>query len=112
MFAPTTLHRTFLAPTVPSVFPGPRTDRLPYQTQQCLCAGECRLAYHQAAHALGDLVNACSVAVRAILAKTGNRGVDQPRVDLPKAVIINTKPEFYIGPIIFNENVCICYQLL
>ena len=43
-------------------------------------AGEARDG-HQPAHALGDLVEARAIGVRAVLAEAGNAGIDEARVE-------------------------------
>src|ERR1700761_8476292 len=50
---------------------------------------------HQPAHALGDLVNARPFRVRPGLAETGNAAINDARVDLFDAVVIDAKPIFY-----------------
>src|SRR5215469_9992725 len=46
---------------------------------------------HQAAHALGDLVDAGSTRVRAILAEAGDATVDDTRIDLADRLVIDAE---------------------
>ena len=60
---------------------------------------------HQPAHALGDLIEAGTIAIRPVLAEPGNRGIDQPLVDLAQRFVIDAEAELHVGPIVLHHHV-------
>jgi hypothetical protein len=60
---------------------------------------------HQAAHALRDLVESRPVGVRAILAKAGNAGIDQARIDLAQRLVVDTEPLLHSRAEILDQHV-------
>ena len=60
---------------------------------------------HQAAQALGDLVDAGAMAVRAALAEAGDRGVHDPRVDPPHRLVVDAEPVLHADPHVLDEHV-------
>ena len=60
---------------------------------------------HQAAHALGDLIEARTLAVGPVLAEARDAGVDQPRVDLAQRRIVDAEPLFHVRPEVLDHHV-------
>jgi hypothetical protein len=66
---------------------------------------------HEAAHALGDLVEARPVAVGAALAEPGDAGIDQARVDRLERGIVDAEPLLDVGAEILDHDIGIAHQL-
>ena len=66
---------------------------------------------HQPAHPLGDLVNARPLGVGPGLAKPGNAAVDDARVDLFDALVIDAEPVFDGRAEILDDDICGLSQL-
>jgi hypothetical protein len=60
---------------------------------------------HQPAHALGDLVHAAALGVRAGLPEAGDGGVDQPWVDLLQVVVGDLQPVLDLHPHVLDHHV-------
>src|SRR6266542_12743 len=67
---------------------------------------------HQAAHALGDLVDARAIAVRPGLAEARDAAVDQPRVDGTQALVIDPQARLHVGAIVLDHDVRVPDQAL
>src|SRR5260221_82039 len=52
---------------------------------------------HQPAHALGDLIEAGTLVIGAVLAEAGNTAIDDARVDLPYALVIDAELGLHVG---------------
>jgi hypothetical protein len=59
---------------------------------------------HQAAHALGYLVEARPVAVGAVLAEAGQAHVHEARVDLAQRLVIEAEPVFTSGRCLISTS--------
>lgn len=60
---------------------------------------------HEATHALRNLVEAGPLVVRAILAEAGNAAVDDARVDLAHALIVDAELGFHVGSKVLDDDV-------
>ena len=60
---------------------------------------------HQAAHALGDLIEARPVAIGAVLTEAGNAGVDDALVDLAQRLVVDAEALFHVGAEILHHHV-------
>jgi hypothetical protein len=60
---------------------------------------------HQAAHALGDLIESRPRAIGAVLAETGNAGEDDARIDRLERLVIDAEAELDVGAIVFDYHV-------
>src|SRR5262249_17856761 len=67
---------------------------------------------HQAAHALGDLVDARTVAVRAALSAPGDAAVDDARVDRPYGIVVDAETLLRPGAVVLHDDVGVLRQLL
>jgi hypothetical protein len=65
---------------------------------------------HQAAHALGDLVEARPLGVRPVLAEAGNTGEHQLRVGLRQGVVVDAEARLDVGPEVLDDHVCLVGQ--
>ena len=65
---------------------------------------------HDAAHALRDLVEAWTVAVRAVLAEAGNAGEDDARIHLRERLVIDAEAELDVGPEVLHHHVGRLYE--
>jgi hypothetical protein len=60
---------------------------------------------HQAAHSLGDLIEAGTISVRSVLAKTRDAGVDEPFVDFVQRLVVDPQTELHVRAVILDHNV-------
>ena len=60
---------------------------------------------HQPAHALRDLIEARAAGIGAILAKAGNAGVNQPRIDARQRLVIDAEALFHVRAKILDHHV-------
>jgi hypothetical protein len=60
---------------------------------------------HEAAHALGDLVEARPRAVGAVLAEAGDAGVDDPGIDRPEIGIGDAEAVLHVGAEVLDDDV-------
>ena len=60
---------------------------------------------HQPAHALGDLIEAGPVSIRAGLAEAGNAGINEPRVDLRQRLVVDAKPLLHVRTEILDHDI-------
>ena len=60
---------------------------------------------HQAAHALGDLVDAGAMTVRSGLPKAADAAVDDARVDRPHVVVAHLQPVLHLGAHVLDHDV-------
>src|SRR5437773_3458659 len=67
---------------------------------------------HEPAHALGDLVVARPLGVRAGLAEAGDRAVDDPRIDLRQRLVVDAEPLLHVRPEVLDDDVGARRQLL
>ena len=67
---------------------------------------------HQPAHALRDLVEARSLVIGAILAEAGNAAIDDARIDLAHALIVDAELCFHVGAEILDDDVGLLRQTL
>src|SRR5215510_4974506 len=67
---------------------------------------------HQAAHALGDLVEARAIAIGAGLAETRDAGIDQLRVDPGEPWIVDAEPLLHVGAEILHHHVGLLHHAL
>ena len=67
---------------------------------------------HEAAHALGDLVDARAVAVRPGLAEAGDAAVDDARVDRRKRLVVDAQALFDARAIVLDDDVGVWRELL
>jgi len=58
---------------------------------------------HQSAHALRDLIEAGALVIGAVLAETGDAAIDDARVDLAHALIVDAELGLDVGPEILDE---------
>ncbi len=54
---------------------------------------------------MGDLIEAGTLVIRAILSETGDTAIDDARVDLAHALVIDAEPGFDIGTEILDHHV-------
>jgi len=66
---------------------------------------------HQAAQALGDLVESGPIPIGAILAEPRDAGQDDARIDLAQRGVINAQPVFHIRPVVFDHHISRGHQL-
>ena len=67
---------------------------------------------HQTAHALRDLVEAGTFAIRPVLAEARNAGIHQPWIDRPQVCIVDAEAEFHIRAVILHQHVGVAHQAL
>src|SRR5262249_48186051 len=60
---------------------------------------------HQPAHALRDLIEAGPLVIGAVLAETRNAAIDDARVDLLHAFIVDAELGLYVGAEILDDDV-------
>src|SRR5262245_2999851 len=60
---------------------------------------------HQPAHPLSDLVVAGAIAIGAVLAESGNRGIDQPRVHGAQSLVVDAQTELDVGAEVLHHHV-------
>ncbi len=60
---------------------------------------------HEAAHALGDLVDPGAALIGAVLAEAGDAAVDDARVDLPDRLVIDAEAVLHGGFEILDDDV-------
>jgi hypothetical protein len=56
-------------------------------------------------HALGGLIEAWTLVIGAILSEPGDAAIDDARVDLAQAVIVDAEPRFDIGAKVLHHDV-------
>src|ERR1019366_6293470 len=64
----------------------------------------------QPAHALRDLIEAGALVIGAILAEAGDAAVDDARIDLVQALVIDAEPRFHIGAEVFDHDVGLLHE--
>ena len=67
---------------------------------------------HQPAHALRDLIEARPLVVGAVLAEAGDAAIDDARVDLAQALIVDAEFCLHVGTKIFDHDVGLFRQPL
>src|SRR5262249_1614963 len=67
---------------------------------------------HQAAHALRDLIEARTLAVRAGLAEAGYAGMHDPGIDRPQRGIVDAETELPVRTVVLDHHVGIAHQTL
>ena len=67
---------------------------------------------HQPAHALRDLVEAGTLAIRPVLAEARDAGIDQPRIDRSQRRIVDAEAELHVGAIVLHQHVGALHQAL
>ena len=60
---------------------------------------------HQAAHALGDLIEPGAAVVGTVLSESGDAAVDQPRVDGAQRFVIHPQPVLDVRAVVLNHHV-------
>src|SRR5439155_19590496 len=60
---------------------------------------------HEPAHALGNLVEARPVAVRAVLPEAGDAREDDARIDFRERIVIDTEAELHVGAVVLDDDV-------
>ena len=65
---------------------------------------------HQPAHALNDIVIARAMRIGAVLTETGDRTIDQARIDLAQAVIVHAVFGQTAHLEVFNQDIRITHQ--
>ena len=65
---------------------------------------------HQPAHALRDLIEAGTLVIGAVLAEAGNRAIDDARIDLAHALIVDAEFCLHVGAEIFDDDVGLFHQ--
>ena len=60
---------------------------------------------HQPAHALRDLIEPRTIAVRPVLAETRDAGIDDAFVDFLQRLIIDAEAEFHVRTVILHHDV-------
>src|SRR5207244_6896412 len=60
---------------------------------------------HQPAHALRDLIEAGTLVVGAVLAEPGDAAVDDARIDLAYALVIDAKLRLHVGAEALDHDV-------
>src|SRR5262249_28587672 len=60
---------------------------------------------HQPAHALSDLVEAGTLAVRPVLPETRYAGIDKARVDHPQRRVVDAETELHVRAIVLHQHV-------
>ena len=63
---------------------------------------------HQPAHALRDLVEARTVAIRPVLPEAGDAGIDDPRIDRLQALVIDPEAELHVRPVVLHHHISVC----
>jgi hypothetical protein len=66
---------------------------------------------HQAAHALGDLVEARALGIGAVLTEARDRAQHDARIYLLQALIVDAQPELHVGAIVLDHHVGLLDQL-
>ncbi len=67
---------------------------------------------HQPAHALRDLIEAGALVIGAVLAEAGNTAIDEARIDLLQALIVDAELCLHVGPEVFDHDVGLLRQPL
>ena len=67
---------------------------------------------HQPAHALRDLVEAGTFAVRPVLTEARDACIDQPRIDRSQVRIVDTEAKFHIRAVVLHQYVGVAHQAL
>ena len=60
---------------------------------------------HQPAHALRDLIETGTLVVGAILAEPGDAAIDNARIDLPYALVVDAKLRLHVGAEVLDHDV-------
>ncbi len=60
---------------------------------------------HQPAHALRDLIEAGPLVVGAVLAEAGNAAIDDARIDLAHALIVDAELRLHVGAEVLDDDV-------
>ena len=67
---------------------------------------------HQSAHSLGNLIESRSFGIGTVLSETRDTGKNDPGVAGFQTFIIDSKPLFNIGSVVFHNHIRILNQLL
>src|SRR5262249_50658333 len=67
---------------------------------------------HQAAHALGDLVDAGTIAIRTALAEAGDAPVHDARVDGADVLVVDAEAALHVGTVVLDDHVGVLRELL
>ena len=60
---------------------------------------------HQPAHALRDLIEARPLVIGAVLAEAGDAAIDDARVDLAHALVVDAELVLHVGPEVLDHHV-------
>src|SRR5262249_6431666 len=60
---------------------------------------------HQPAHALRDLIEAGALVIGAVLAEAGDAAIDDARIDLSHALVVNAELRLDVGTEILDDDV-------
>ena len=66
---------------------------------------------HDAAHALGDLVEARALGIGPVLAEARDRAQDDARVHLLQALVVDAETELHVGAVVLDHHVGLLDQL-
>ena len=65
---------------------------------------------HQPAHALGDLIEARTLVVGAILSEAGDAAIDDTRIDLAHAFVVDAEFCLHVGTKILDDDIGLLRQ--
>ena len=65
---------------------------------------------HETAHALDDLVDTRTAAVRTALAESGNAGINDPWIDRFDGLVVDAEPVLHSGVEILGDDIGPCSQ--
>ena len=60
---------------------------------------------HEPAHALGDLIEARPLGVRAVLTEAGKARVDEAGVERAECLVVDAEPVLHVGPVVLHHHV-------
>ena len=64
------------------------------------------------AHPLRDLVESRTVAVRPVLPKAGDAGINDPRIDRLQALVIHPEAELHVRPVVLHHHISLSDEAL
>jgi hypothetical protein len=67
---------------------------------------------HEAAHPLGDLIDAGPVPIRPVLPEAGDAAVDQARIDRAQALVVDAESALHVGAVVLHDDVGVLRQPL
>ena len=67
---------------------------------------------HQPAHALRDLIEAGPLVIGAVLAEAGDAAIDDARIDLAQALVIDAELGLHVGPEVLDHHVGLLHQAI